>query len=78
MFSYIGDTVLDPFAGIGTTSAAARAWGRNSIAVEVEQRYFDSMADRMASAEWPEGEIVVTRGLPLPDAQPSRVAAPAV
>lgn len=62
MFSYAGDTVLDPFAGIGTTTAAARAWDRNSIAVEIEQRYFDSMADRMAGAEWPDGEIVITRG----------------
>jgi modification methylase len=62
MFSYAGDTVLDPFAGIGTTSAAAGAWGRNSIAVENEQRYFDSMADRMAGARWPDGEIVVSRG----------------
>jgi site-specific DNA-methyltransferase (adenine-specific) len=62
MFSYAGDTVLDPFAGIGTTSAAAGAWGRNSIAVENERRSFDSMADRMAGARWPDGEIVVTRG----------------
>ena len=62
MFSFAGDTVLDPFAGIGTTSAAAGAWGRNSIAVEIEQRYFDSMAERISGAEWPNGEIVVTRG----------------
>ena len=62
MFSYAGDTVLDPFAGIGTTSAAAGMWGRNSIAVEIEQRYFDSMADRMANAQWPDGEISVSRG----------------
>ena len=62
MFSYAGDTVLDPFAGIGTTTAAARAWDRNSIAIEIEQRYFDSMADRMSGAEWPDGEIVITRG----------------
>ena len=78
MFSFTGDTVLDPFAGIGTTSAAARAWGRNSIAVEVEQRYFDSMADRMGSAEWPEGEITITRGPPLLVAPPSSVVVPAV
>ena len=54
MFSFAGDTVLDPFAGLGTTSEAAMACGRNSIAVEIEQRYFESMADRLASAEWPE------------------------
>ncbi|MDX6588153.1 MAG: modification methylase [Solirubrobacterales bacterium] len=78
MFSYAGDTVLDPFAGIGTTSAAAGAWGRNSIAVEIEQRYFDSMADRMSSAEWPDGEITITRGPLMPNANRSSVALPAV
>jgi site-specific DNA-methyltransferase (adenine-specific) len=78
MFSYAGDTVLDPFAGIGTTSAAARAWGRNSIAVEIEQRYFDSMADRMSSAGWPDGEITITRGPSIPNAETPQVALPAV
>jgi DNA modification methylase len=34
MFSVYGDTVLDPFAGTGTTGAAAVATGRNSIMVE--------------------------------------------
>jgi DNA modification methylase len=34
MFSVYGDTVLDPFAGIGTTLAAALASGRNGIVVE--------------------------------------------
>ena len=78
MFSYAGDTVLDPFAGIGTTSAAARAWGRSSIAVEIEQRYFDSMADRMSSTEWPDGEITITRGPFLPNADNPSLALPAV
>jgi modification methylase len=78
MFSFTGDTVLDPFAGIGTTSAAAGAWGRNSIAVEIEQRFFDSMADRISGPGWPDGEIVVTRGpLAAEDLAPP-VAMPAV
>ena len=74
MFSHAGDTVLDPFAGIGTTSAAAREWGRNSIAVEAEQRYFDSMADRLTSVEWRGGEISVTRGPFAREALPSAPA----
>lgn len=41
MFSFVGDTVLDPFLGSGTTSIAARRWGRNSIGIEVESDYFD-------------------------------------
>jgi len=40
MFSFAGDTVLDPFAGTGSTSVAAIETGRNSIAVEIEPKYF--------------------------------------
>lgn len=39
MFSFVGDTVLDPFLGTGTTSLAAAKWGRNSIGIEVESAY---------------------------------------
>ncbi len=34
MFSVVGDTVLDPFAGTGTTLWAAVRWGRNAVGVE--------------------------------------------
>jgi len=40
MFSFVGDTVLDPFGGTGTTALAAARWGRNSISVEIEEKYF--------------------------------------
>ena len=36
MFSVKGDTILDPFAGTGTTMAAAVTTGRNSIGIEVD------------------------------------------
>lgn len=39
MFSFAGDTVLDPFAGTGTTSLAAANWGRNSTGIEIEPSY---------------------------------------
>jgi DNA modification methylase len=39
MFSFVGDTVLDPFAGTGTTTVAAAKWGRNSIGVEIDAHY---------------------------------------
>lgn len=39
MFSFTGDTVLDPFMGTGTTLLAAARCGRNSIGVEIEPAY---------------------------------------
>jgi DNA modification methylase len=41
MFSFVGDTVLDPFMGTGTTIIAASKWGRNSIGIEVDPYYFE-------------------------------------
>ncbi|MBI3159414.1 MAG: site-specific DNA-methyltransferase [Chloroflexi bacterium] len=41
MFSFVGDTVLDPFVGTGTTILAAARWGRDSIGVEIEPKYFE-------------------------------------
>ncbi len=40
MFSFVEDTVLDPFSGTGTTMKAAMLCGRNSIGVEIEKKYF--------------------------------------
>ena len=39
MFSFVGDTVLDPFLGSGTTSLAAKNLNRNSIGYEIKQRF---------------------------------------
>lgn len=39
MFSFVGDTVLDPFMGTGTTNLAAARWGRHSIGFEIEPSY---------------------------------------
>jgi DNA modification methylase len=40
MFSFVGDTILDPFAGTGTTLVAALKADRNSIGVEIDPAYF--------------------------------------
>jgi len=39
MFSFYGDTVLDPFCGTGTTMVAALKYQRNSIGVEIDSDY---------------------------------------
>ena len=38
MFSFVGETVLDPFLGSGTTSLAARNNGRNSVGYEINRQ----------------------------------------
>lgn len=48
MFSFVGDTVLDPFLGTGTTAVAAAKSGRNSIGIEVDEHYFDFARRRIA------------------------------
>ena len=48
MFSFVGDTVLDPFAGTGTTAEAAFKSGRNSVSVEIDPEYASLSAGRLA------------------------------
>jgi DNA modification methylase len=50
MFSFAGDTVLDPFCGSGTTMVAALRTGRNSMGVEIDPDYC-RMAARYLKAE---------------------------
>lgn len=47
MFSFVGDTVFDPFMGTGTTSVAAARCGRYSIGCEVDAHYFDMAEERI-------------------------------
>jgi DNA modification methylase len=47
MFSFVGDTVLDPFLGTGTTTLAAALWGRDSIGYEVDPEYHKLALNRI-------------------------------
>jgi modification methylase len=51
MYSFVGDTVLDPFAGSGTTTASAIKNQRNSVSVEIVPDYVETMARRVAQLE---------------------------
>lgn len=47
MFSFVGDTVFDPFMGAGTTNVAAARWGRNSIGMEIDPEYVRGALGRL-------------------------------
>ena len=47
MFSFHGDTVVDPFCGSGTTMVAAMKCNRNSIGVEIDRAYCEGIMTRL-------------------------------
>jgi site-specific DNA-methyltransferase (adenine-specific) len=47
MFSFVGDTVLDPFLGSGTTSLAARNLDRNSIGYEINEDFLPIIKEKL-------------------------------
>lgn len=47
MFSFVGETVFDPFLGSGTTSLAARNLGRNSIGYEINTEFIPIIKDKL-------------------------------
>lgn len=50
LFSFAGDTVLDPFVGTGTTSLAALNTGRNSVGMEIDPFYLGMAKERLTKA----------------------------
>jgi DNA modification methylase len=51
MFSFVGDTVLDPFVGSGTTSLAAKVTGRNSIGYEINKEFLPIIKEKLKIRE---------------------------
>ncbi len=47
MFSFAGETILDPFLGSGTTSLAALNLGRNSIGYEINKEFAPTIEDKL-------------------------------
>lgn len=51
MFSFVGETVFDPFVGSGTTSLAAMKLDRNSIGYEINKDFLPVMQEKFSSVE---------------------------
>jgi len=47
MFSFVGDTIIDPFMGSGTTSLAAKNLGRNSVGYEINPKFIDTIKQKL-------------------------------
>ena len=47
MFSFVGDTVLDPFLGSGTTSLSAKNLNRNSIGYEINEGFLPIIKEKL-------------------------------
>ena len=54
MFSFAGETVLDPFAGSGTTSLAAMKLGRNSISYEINNDFLPLIKEKLSTVDNPD------------------------
>ena len=56
MFSFVGETVFDPFAGSGTTSLAAKNLGRNSIGYEINKDFAPIIKEKLCNNQLVLGE----------------------
>jgi site-specific DNA-methyltransferase (adenine-specific) len=56
MFTFTGDTVLDPFLGSGTTALAAKKLGRNSIGYEINRRFLTLIREKLSISQHGESE----------------------
>jgi len=51
MFSFVGDTILDPFLGSGTTTLAAKNSNRNSCGFEINYKFLDIIKNKIGYSE---------------------------
>lgn len=61
MFSFVGDTVLDPFLGSGTTLRAALELERGGVGYEINEDYVETMREKLTLADSPPQVTMVRR-----------------
>ncbi len=49
MFSFVGDTILDPFLGSGTTTLAAKNLNRNSVGYEINKEFLSHIKEKIGT-----------------------------
>jgi len=49
MFSFMGDTILDPFLGSGTTTLAAKNLDRNSVGFEINEKFLPTIKEKIGA-----------------------------
>jgi len=49
MFSFVGDTILDPFLGSGTTTLAAKNLDRNSVGFEINKKFLPIIKEKIGA-----------------------------
>jgi DNA modification methylase len=62
LFTFYDETVLDPFAGMGTTADAALKLGRNVICVEQNPDYVETIENTIAPPSDSDAKLVVRHG----------------
>jgi site-specific DNA-methyltransferase (adenine-specific) len=61
LFSFWGETVLDPFGGVGSTAVAALREGRRAICIDQNPKFVDAMRARIAGDEGLDGALLDAR-----------------
>ena len=76
MFTFVGETVLDPFLGSGTTSLAAMHAARNSVGYEINEEFLPMIEDKLDTKQptmFSNAEFSVVRQKPLPGSFDERI-----
>ncbi len=58
MYSFYGDTVLDPFCGLGTTNLEVLKLNRNSIGIDIKKEYIDKAILSLRKTEKPSSILI--------------------
>ncbi|MGQ9920790.1 MAG: DNA-methyltransferase [Desulfobacca sp.] len=64
MFTFMGETVLDPFLGSGTTSLAAKNLGRHSVGYEINAEFLPIIREKLGVVQgtiWPDATVRISR-----------------